>query len=179
MTSRFRDDRTATVTPPRLSTEQIDELLGMRLIANLATTADDGSIHVVPMWFKRDGDYILIPTSQFTRKYKNVSKRPHASIMIDVSRSGMDLRGVLITGTVEIVRGDDARALNRSIHLRYITPEGLAQDDVAVYLVEGDDVTLKIAMDRIVTWNHADSPAGRAIARSRHFYPLDGQDGQG
>jgi nitroimidazol reductase NimA-like FMN-containing flavoprotein (pyridoxamine 5'-phosphate oxidase superfamily) len=175
MTSRSRDDRIATVTPLRLSTEQIDEMLEMRLIANLATIADDGSIHVVPMWFRRDGDHILIPTSQFTRKYKNVTKRPHASVMIDVSRSGMDLRGALITGSVQIVRGDDARSLNRSIHLRYITPEGLAQDDVARYLVEGDDVTLKIAMDKIVTWNHVDSPAGRAIARSRQFYPLDGQ----
>jgi nitroimidazol reductase NimA-like FMN-containing flavoprotein (pyridoxamine 5'-phosphate oxidase superfamily) len=173
MTSRSRDDRIATVTPPRLSTEQIDELLGMRLIANLATTLDDGSIHLVPMWFKRDGEFVLIPTSQFTRKYKNVIKRPRASVMIDVSRSGMDLRGVLIAGRVQIVRGDDARALNRSIHLRYITPEGLAQDDVAAYLVEGDDVTLKIAMDKVVTWNHAESPAGRAIARSGNFYALD------
>jgi PPOX class probable F420-dependent enzyme len=175
MTSHFRDDHLATVTPPRLSTEQIDELLGMRLIANLATISDDGSIHLVPMWFKRDGAFVLIPTSQFTRKYKNVVKRPRASVMIDVSRSGMNLRGILVAGRVEIVRGDDARALNRSIHLRYITPEGLAQDDVAAYLVEGDDVTLRISMDKVVTWNHAESPAGQAIARSGNFHPLDQQ----
>jgi nitroimidazol reductase NimA-like FMN-containing flavoprotein (pyridoxamine 5'-phosphate oxidase superfamily) len=175
MTSHSRDDRIATVTPPRLSIEQIDELLEMRLIANLGTISDDGSIHVVPMWFKRDGEFILIPTSQFTRKYKNLIKRPRASVLIDVSRSGMDLRGVLIAGRVQILRGDDARALNRSIHLRYITPEGLTHDDVAAYLLEGDDVTLKIAMDKVITWNHAESPAGRAIARSGNFYPLDQQ----
>jgi nitroimidazol reductase NimA-like FMN-containing flavoprotein (pyridoxamine 5'-phosphate oxidase superfamily) len=173
MINRSRDDRVATVTPPRLSMQQIDELLAMRLIANLATISDDGSIHLVPMWFRRDGAFVLIPTSQFTRKYKNVIKRPRASVMIDVSRSGMDLRGVLIAGRVEVVRGDDARVLNRSIHLRYITPEGLAQDDVVAYLVEGDDVTLKISIDKVVTWNHAESPAGQAIARSGNFYPLE------
>jgi nitroimidazol reductase NimA-like FMN-containing flavoprotein (pyridoxamine 5'-phosphate oxidase superfamily) len=172
MTSRSRDDRIATVTPPRLSTEQIDELLAMRLIANLATIGDDGSVHLVPMWFKRDGNFIFIPTSQFTRKYKNVLKRPRATVMIDLSRSGMDLRGVMIIGRVDIVQGDEARAINRSIHLRYITPEGLAHEEVEAYLTEGDDVTLRISMDRVITWNHAESPAGRAIAASGNFHAL-------
>jgi len=173
MTSPSRDDRIPTVTPPRLSTEQINELLAMRLIAHLGTIGDDGSVHLVPMWFKRDDNFILIPTSQFTRKYKNVLKRPRATVTIDLSRSGMDIRGVMIIGRVEIVRGDKARAINRSIHLRYITPEGLSQQEVEAYLAEGDDVTLKITMDKIITWNHAESPAGRAIAASGNFHPLD------
>jgi hypothetical protein len=37
--------------PLVLSSAEIDELLSMTLIANLATLDDDGSIHLLPMWF--------------------------------------------------------------------------------------------------------------------------------
>lgn len=173
MTSRSHEEHLEVVKPPRLDRREVDDLLSKRLIANLATLDDDGGIHVVPMWFRREGDHILIPTSRFTRKYGNVSKRPRASVMVDISRAGLNLRGVLIRGGVEIVRGDEARRLNRSIHLRYVTEEGLELDDVKPYLVEGDDVTIKIAMERIVTWNNAESPAGKAISAAGAYHDLD------
>ena len=148
-------------------------MLDMRLIANLATIDDDGGIHLVPMWFRRYGDHILMPTSRYTSKYRNLSARPRASVMIDVARSGLDLRGVLIRGPVEIIESDAARALNRSIHLRYINPEGLSLGAVVTYLREGDDVTLKIAMERIVTWDLTRSEAGYALAAAGAFHELD------
>lgn len=42
----------AETKPPILSSKEIDELLSMMLIANLATIDEDGSIHL-PMWFLR------------------------------------------------------------------------------------------------------------------------------
>ena len=50
--------------PPILNSTEIDELLSMTLIANLATIEDDGDIHLLPMWFLRIGNNIYIPTSQ-------------------------------------------------------------------------------------------------------------------
>lgn len=57
------------VKPPSLTAEEIDKLLSMTLIANLATLGKDDSIHIVPMWFIRIGNDICIPTSRHTRKY--------------------------------------------------------------------------------------------------------------
>ena len=172
MTVQSPEEHIAAVTPSRLTDEEINRLLDMRLIANLATIDDDGGIHLVPMWFRRDGNHILMPTSRYTLKYRNLCARPRASVMIDVSRSGLDLRGVLIRGPVEIIEGDSARALNRSIHLRYVTPEGLSLGAVT-YLREGDDVTLKIAMERMVTWDLTKSEAGHALAETGAFHELD------
>jgi nitroimidazol reductase NimA-like FMN-containing flavoprotein (pyridoxamine 5'-phosphate oxidase superfamily) len=53
----------AAARPPSLTSTEIDELLSMTLIANLATLDDDGGIHIVPMWFLRLGNKICIPTS--------------------------------------------------------------------------------------------------------------------
>jgi general stress protein 26 len=170
MTSPFPDD--AASAAPHLSPQEIDDLLALRLIAKLATFDRAGTIHLVPMWFMRDSDRILIPTSRLTRKYRNVRRRPMASVMIDLSRSGLDLRGVLIRGSVEIVEGPEALELNHAIHLRYVTPEGLEQPEVGGYL-SGDDVTIAVSMDNVVSWNNAGSPAGVALTRTGRHRPID------
>ena len=159
--------------PPVLAPAEIEKLLSMRLIANLATIDDDGGIHMVPMWFLRIADDICIPTSRNTYKYHNL--RPSASVMIDVSRAGLNLKGVLIRGGVELIYGEEALRINRSIHLKYVTPDALNDVKVASYLSDGDDVTVKVNMDRIISWNLADSGAGKALSVGGWFYPLNEQ----
>jgi nitroimidazol reductase NimA-like FMN-containing flavoprotein (pyridoxamine 5'-phosphate oxidase superfamily) len=159
--------------PPSLTSTEIDELLSMTLIANLATLDDDGGIHIVPMWFLRLGNEICIPTSRHTRKYKNLRARPRASVMIDISRAGLDLKGVLVRGSVVLVEREEAKRINHAIHLKYVKPEGLSDANVASYLSKGDDITVKIHMDHLVNWNLADSEAGKALRVGGWSRPLD------
>lgn len=161
------------VKSPSLTASEIDNMLSMRLIANLATLNEDGTIHLVPMWFVRIGNDICIPTSHNTRKYKNLVAIPNASVMIDISHAGLDLKGVLIKGPVELVEGEKAREINHQIHLKYVTEEGLNDPSVATYLSKGDDVTVKIHMRQIVNWNLADSKPGRALHDNSWSRPLD------
>ena len=162
-----------TDTPNNLTPIEIQNLLSMRLISNLATVDDDGIIHLVPMWFLRIDDDICIPTSHNMHKYRNLRKRPHASVMIDLSRAGLNLKGVLIRGRVQLVDGQEARRINRLIHLKYVMSEALGDVSVFSYLSGGNDITVKVHMDRLITWNLADSKAGRAIRAGGWFHPLD------
>jgi PPOX class probable F420-dependent enzyme len=146
-----RSPEPSDVLPLQLSAGEIDELLAARLIANLASINPNGTVHLVAMWFRRDGDSILFPTSHHTRKARNLRRHPQATAMIDRSRSGLDLRGVQIKGSVELIEGAQAQRLNRSIHERYITAKGLAEDPVIAYLSEGDDVTVRLSIERIST----------------------------
>jgi general stress protein 26 len=159
--------------PPVLSSVEIDELLSKTLIANLATLDTDGGIHILPMWFIRIGSDICIPTSSHTHKYRNLQARPRASVMIDISRAGLNLRGVLIRGQVELLYGEISKQINHSIHLKYVTPEGLNEPEVVSYLSKGDDVTIKVHMDHLVSWNLSESKAGKALSRGGWFLPLD------
>lgn len=160
--------------PLVLSPAEIDELLSMTPIANLATFDNDGSIHLLPMWFLRVGGDICIPTSRQTHKYRNLQARPRASVMIDLSRDGLNLKGVLIRDRVELVNGEEARRINRLIHLKYVNPEAFSDDSVASYLSRGDDITVKVHMDHLVSWNLADSKAGKALRAGGWSRPLDG-----
>jgi nitroimidazol reductase NimA-like FMN-containing flavoprotein (pyridoxamine 5'-phosphate oxidase superfamily) len=165
-------DSTA-IKPPILSSAEIDELLSKTLIANLATLDDDGDIHVLPMWFLRIGNDICIPTSSHTHKFRNLQVRPRASVMIDISRAGLDLRGVLIRGRVELLYGEPAKEINHRIHVKYVTPEAYKDLEVASYLSKGDDVTIKVHMDQLISWNLSNSKAGKALSMGGCFRPLD------
>jgi hypothetical protein len=57
--------------------------------------------------------------------------------------------------------------------MKYVTLEGLSDASVASYLSKGDDVTVKIHMDHLVSWNLADSKAGKALNINGGFHPLD------
>jgi hypothetical protein len=72
MTSRSPD--AAANRRPILHSTEIDELLSMTLIANLATLDEDRGIHLLPMWFLRIGNDICVPTSRYT--HTQVPKPP-------------------------------------------------------------------------------------------------------
>jgi PPOX class probable F420-dependent enzyme len=147
------------------------ELLEARLIANLATLNRDGSIHLVGMWFLWDGEALLFPTSRVTRKSRNLERDPRATVMIDDSRGGFDLRGVTLVGRAEILGGEKARALNRNIHLKYVTERGLRLKPVRTYL-STDDVTLRFTPERVSSWDLRSTEQSRALLETGEFHPL-------
>jgi hypothetical protein len=93
--------------------------------------------------------------------------------MIDMSKAGLDLKGVLIRGKVELVCGKEAQLINRSIHLKYVTLDALNDPDIASYLSQGDDVTVKVSMDHLISWNLAESKAGRALSAGGWYNSLE------
>jgi hypothetical protein len=149
------------------------ELLAARLIAKLATVGRGGRVHVVAMWFLWEAGGVLMPTSGATRKIRDLEGDPRATVMIDDSRAGFDLRGITLTGRATIQRGPEAIAVNRRIHLKYLTPAGRELASVDRYL-STDDVTIRFAPERVRSWNLRDSDAGRELAANRGSRPLLG-----
>jgi Pyridoxamine 5'-phosphate oxidase len=158
----------ASPTPSALALE----ILSRRLIANLATLNENGTVHLVAMWFRFEEGRVLLPTSSRTRKIRNLRARPVATIMVDESRAGLDLRGVMLVGATTVLDGPDTVAINRPIHLKYVTAVGLALPDVGRYLGT-DDVTISLVPDRITTWDLASTPGALALARRDLALPLD------
>jgi len=65
MARRTPDDKSDG--PHDLGSAEINKLLSMTLIANLATIDNNGAIHIVPMWFLRVGDEIcFLPLARRT-----------------------------------------------------------------------------------------------------------------
>jgi hypothetical protein len=80
----------------------------------------------------------------------------------------------LIKGQVELVVGEEAQKTNRLIPLKYVTPEMLDDLTAAFYLSKGDDVTVKVRVDYLISRNLDDPNAGMILRKGGWFYPLDG-----
>jgi PPOX class probable F420-dependent enzyme len=148
------------------------EILDSRLIANLATFNSDGSIHLVGMWFLWDGEALLIPTNRQTRKARNVERDPRATVMIDDSKGGFDLRGVTLVCEADLVDAPASRELNRRVHLKYVTESGLELDAVKRYLAT-DDVTVRLRPTKVSSWDLRSTAQGRALLQSGAFHRLE------
>jgi PPOX class probable F420-dependent enzyme len=135
-------------------------------MAKLGTFARDGAIHLVPMWFVWNGRAVLIPTNHATQKVRNLERDPRATVMVDDSRAGLDLRGVTLTGEATLLRGSPSLRLNRAIHLKYLTATERDLPEVDGYLGT-DDVTISITPLRAFTWDLRGSPAGRRLQETR------------
>jgi len=124
------------------------------------------------MWFRFDGRTLIMPTSRKTKKIRNMRAAGRATVMVDESRAGLDVRGVMLVGSVELVEGPEALELNRSIHLKYTTPKGLDLPQVRDYL-QTDDVTIRLTPDDVITWDLASTPGGIELTRRGLALPLD------
>jgi nitroimidazol reductase NimA-like FMN-containing flavoprotein (pyridoxamine 5'-phosphate oxidase superfamily) len=138
--------------PRRLSKREISGLLRRGSIASLATVDSTGRPHVIPMWFRHLDGALLFPTSSKTRKIRHLARNPQAAATVHETQGGIGNRGVLLRGRVDLLSGAEAKQLNRSIHLRYVTARQLRNPTLQQYLAT-DDVTIRMAIEETVSWD--------------------------
>jgi PPOX class probable F420-dependent enzyme len=146
-----------------------EAFLAERRIAVLATFDPDGAAYLTAVWFLWLDGAFLVPTARDSRKGRNATARPRASILVD--ERGNTFRGVAATGQVEIVGGEEALALNKRIHRRFVTESGIADPKLGGVLAEGDDITLRLVPERWKTWD-LEAAFGDRLRDPELVYPL-------
>ncbi len=154
--------------------EWIKTFLRGRRYAVLATHNEDGSIHLTPVWYLFEDGKLFVGTSSASRKARNLSARPNASLLVDVRKLGSE-RWVSASGRVEILRGDASKSINSRIHLRYMTEEALNHPAIGPEMAASDDVTICLQPDRWRSWDlkNLDTQGIFAQAPERWFLPLE------
>lgn len=159
-----------------LPKEEQDRLLAGRHIATLATHNADGSIHVAAVWFLFESGSLFVSTNSGSRKAKNVSARPSASIMVDVRRPGSE-RGATASGRAEILTGAESEEINRRIEGRFLSGEALADPAIGPVFAQMDDVTIKLTPESWIGWDMSALDAqvfgGKLGGTPGYLLPLD------
>ena len=152
-----------------------EEILKRRLIACLGTENDDNSIHLTAVWYLFEGDCLYVATSSQTRKARNVSARPKASLMVD-HREAANERGVTALCTVDVIRGESSKQINARIHRRYMSEAALADPRAGGTIAALDDITLKLMPMSWYGWDMRTLDAvvfGGAMKTPGYLLPLD------
>jgi PPOX class probable F420-dependent enzyme len=101
--------------PTRLS-DKLKALLDSPVFVIVATIQPDGGPQVSPVWVKRDGDDVLFSTTVDRQKYKNLTRDPRVSVVVQPAEAPYTYAE--IRGTAEVTT-DGARELIDELSVKY------------------------------------------------------------
>ena len=135
-----------------ISDTAVQELLSGRYVAALATASNDGSIHMVAVWYLSEGGAIYVATSSRSRKARNLGANSKVSLMVD-SRDPAASRGVTIAGRAQLLTGTQSAEWNEKIHRKYLSQAALADARIGPVFAAWDDVTIRITPASVIAWD--------------------------
>jgi len=149
-----RRGRSIAMTPADL-----DAFLRAEQTCRVATVAPDGRPHNSPLWFVWDGSCLWLNSIVKSQRWVNIERNPHVSVVVDAGATFAELRGVEMIGSVEQV-GEVPRSATFDENLA--EPERLFGDKYASgsFHADGRHAWLRLAPDKVVTWDFRKSPGG-------------------
>ncbi len=115
-------------------------------VARLATVGHDSYPHVVPIWFRRDGDDIVFGSDRDNRKVRNILANPQGAVVIG-GELPIEDEGYMIQGNLSIA-DDVNHAAMRKILLRYETKK--EAERLAKEWADSDLVAIRLKPRKVI-----------------------------
>lgn len=104
----------------RMTDEEVAEFLATERTLQVASIGPDGAPHLVPMWFAVVDGRIAFWTFAKAQKTLNLRRDPRITCLLEAGETYGELRGVSITGRVEIADDTDTVfQVGAAVYARY------------------------------------------------------------
>ena len=155
---------------------EIEIFLGSQRTLVLVTLRPDGSPVAHPLWFTKLGNAVYVNTRRDSLKWRNLGHDNRVCAVIEAGESYFELRGVRIEGRCTPVEDpkEIARVQAAENEKNERMGSGLGElpewfsKSRARRLDRGDRVMLRIAMDRVFSWD---------FSKARRHYASVSKDG--
>ena len=134
----------ATESP--ILNRRVRQFLNKPCIARLATQGVDGYPHVVPIWFRRDGDDILFGSGRDNRKVRNILANPQGTVVMG-GELPVEEEGYMIQGDLSIEE-DPHHDSMRKMLLRYETKKDAER--LAKEWAESDIIVIRLNPRKLI-----------------------------
>jgi PPOX class probable F420-dependent enzyme len=128
----------------------------------LGTNGPKGHPQLTAMWYVNDGvETIWMTTFAKSQKTKNLERDPRVTLLVESGRTYPELKGVMITAKVEIIR-DVERVLDmlERVNVKYNGLEPSPELRNALRGQASKRVLLKITPTKASSWDHSKLGAG-------------------
>jgi len=158
-----------------LTDAEVADFLAAGRTLVLVTAGPEGLPDPVPMWYvyarlpgsvgSADAGEVRMRTYRRSQKAVNLRREPRVACLVEDGERYAELRGVQLTGRVELIEDPDWIAdVWTGLMVKY---EGLAEADrpaarAALRERAGKQVGLRLVVDRVVSWDHRKLDAGGA-----------------
>jgi nitroimidazol reductase NimA-like FMN-containing flavoprotein (pyridoxamine 5'-phosphate oxidase superfamily) len=140
-----------------MSDDERDAFLATERVCRVATIGADGP-HATPLWFGWDGTYLWLYSIVKSQRWADLQRDPRIGVTIDTGVEYVELRGVEITGTVEVIgevphTGEplaETAAIEKQFALKYMSAPG--QPNEQMYH-DGRHGWLRVTPNKITSWD--------------------------
>ncbi len=122
----------------------------------LCTLGPDGLPDPVPMWFVRDADGVLLMTTYASsQKVVNLRRAPRVAALVEDGLAYGELRGIQLTGSIEVVDDDDA-VLDTMVRVagKYGGAPDTPETRDALRAQAAKRALLRLVPERTASWDH-------------------------
>ena len=136
---------------------EINDYLALARTIILTTIGPDGVPDPVGMWFVLRDDEVWMRTYGSSQKALNVIRDPRVAVLIESGEQYAQLRGLQLTGTVDVVRDEDVIceiAADLLVKYEGLAPEHVAAARAAYRAKASKQVALMLQPTKIVSWDH-------------------------
>jgi nitroimidazol reductase NimA-like FMN-containing flavoprotein (pyridoxamine 5'-phosphate oxidase superfamily) len=139
----------------RLDDDELAELLTSERTMRVGTTGQDGSPHVVPMWFVWHRGAMWINNLRKARRSSDLAAGSEVALCIDTGFEYFELRGAVLYGRPEEVDPADADLadVRKAFGTKYFYGADIPEVKSHQWL--------RMQPERIVSWDFRKIPAGR------------------
>jgi PPOX class probable F420-dependent enzyme len=141
-----------------LSDAEVADFVAAGRTLVLATLGPDGAPDPVPMWYVVDNaGAVLMRTYRKSQKVVNLRRDPRVAALIESGERYAELRGVQLSGCIELLEDDDLVAdVMVALLQKY---EGLADEHVVAARAAAlqrapKQVAMRLHVDSVASWDH-------------------------
>jgi PPOX class probable F420-dependent enzyme len=136
-----------------LTSAEQAEMLDRSRTAILVTIGPDGVPDPTAMWFVVDGGQVVMRTYAKSQKVRNIERDPRVAVLIEDGQSYDALRGLQLTGRVELSRDvEEVLDVVAALARKYERVDALDRDALRDYA--GKQAVLRLVVERRVSWDH-------------------------
>jgi hypothetical protein len=135
-----------------LTPDERDAYLLEQRTCRVASIGPDGKPHVSALWYVWDGTALWLSSLSHSQRWANLMRAPQVSVLIDSGEAYLELKGVELVGTVEVV-GEVPRTSARDAELD--EPERLFGEKYSggTFTADGRHAWLRLVPDKILSWD--------------------------
>jgi Pyridoxamine 5'-phosphate oxidase len=135
-----------------MAPEERESFLSAARTCRIGTSDAHGNPHVSALWFVWADGVLWLNSVVKSQRWTNLMLNPRASVLVDDGHDFLELRGVEIIGSVEVIgeaprKGEPNEAL--------VEPERLFGQKYAngEFMYDGGHAWLRLVPDKIVSWD--------------------------
>lgn len=135
-----------------MTPDERDAFLATEKTCRVATIGPDGP-HATPLWFWWDGACLWIYSLTRSQRWADLQRDPRIGVTVDAGQEYGELRGVEITGTVEVV-GEVPRTGLPCADLDAVEPSFVAKNfGLDQMFHDGRHAWLRVVPAKIASWD--------------------------